>query len=281
MLIDGVQLTETTTGVASGIASLNPSGKLESSQLPDVSITDTFVAANQAAMLALTAQTGDVCVRIDLNKSFILKGVSAATLADWQELLSPVATVTSVAGRTGAITLAAADVSGLSAVATSNSYTDLSNKPTIPSAYTLPIATDSALGGVKVGSGLAIDGGTGALSVSPVALPYDVAFSVFGAPTASEVLLRFVTTRAYTIATNFAASVAKAAVAATANTVFVVKKNGTQVATITFAAAGTTGTFSTQAAVTYSIGDTLSVTAPASADATLADIDFTFTATLS
>lgn len=34
-------------------------------------------------------------------------------------------------------------------VATSGSYNDLSNKPTIPSAYSLPIATASVLGGVK------------------------------------------------------------------------------------------------------------------------------------
>ena len=37
----------------------------------------------------------------------------------------------------------------LAAVATSGSYNDLSNKPTIPPAYTLPIASASALGGVK------------------------------------------------------------------------------------------------------------------------------------
>lgn len=41
------------------------------------------------------------------------------------------------------------DFPTLAAVATSGSYDDLSNKPTIPSAYTLPIASASALGGVK------------------------------------------------------------------------------------------------------------------------------------
>lgn len=47
----------------------------------------------------------------------------------------------------------------LSTVATSGSYDDLTNKPTIPSAYTLPTATSSILGGIKLGSGLkAIDG---------------------------------------------------------------------------------------------------------------------------
>lgn len=35
------------------------------------------------------------------------------------------------------------------AVATTGSYNDLSDKPTIPSAYTLPVATASVLGGVK------------------------------------------------------------------------------------------------------------------------------------
>lgn len=41
------------------------------------------------------------------------------------------------------------DFPTLAAVATSGSYDDLSNRPTIPSAYTLPIASASALGGVK------------------------------------------------------------------------------------------------------------------------------------
>lgn len=41
------------------------------------------------------------------------------------------------------------DFPTFAAVATSGSYNDLSNKPTIPSAYTLPIASASALGGVK------------------------------------------------------------------------------------------------------------------------------------
>lgn len=42
--------------------------------------------------------------------------------------------VTSVAGRTGAITLSATDISGLSSVATSGAYSSLSGLPTIPAA---------------------------------------------------------------------------------------------------------------------------------------------------
>ena len=51
----------------------------------------------------------------------------------------------------------ASQVTGLSSVATSGSYDDLSNKPTIPPAYTLPIASPTQLGGVRVGDGLEID----------------------------------------------------------------------------------------------------------------------------
>lgn len=42
-------------------------------------------------------------------------------------------------------------ISGLATVATSGSYNDLSNKPTIPSAYTLPKASSTALGGIMIG----------------------------------------------------------------------------------------------------------------------------------
>lgn len=53
-----------------------------------------------------------------------------------------------------------AKTTDLSAVATSGSYNDLSNKPTIPSAYTLPNATSSTLGGVKVGGNISVSNGT-------------------------------------------------------------------------------------------------------------------------
>jgi hypothetical protein len=48
--------------------------KLQNSDLPAIAITDTFVVSSQTALLALTAERGDVAVRTDLNKSFILKG---------------------------------------------------------------------------------------------------------------------------------------------------------------------------------------------------------------
>ena len=85
-------------GAASGVATLDATGKIPTTQLPSLAITDTFVVSSQVAMLALTAEVGDVAVRTDLNKSFILKTAGAGTLANWQELLSSSATgtVTSV-----------------------------------------------------------------------------------------------------------------------------------------------------------------------------------------
>lgn len=61
-----------------------------------------------------------------------------------------------------------AKTTDLSAVAISGNYNDLSNKPTIPSAYTLPNATSSTLGGVKVGSNISVSNGTISLAKSNV-----------------------------------------------------------------------------------------------------------------
>lgn len=61
-----------------------------------------------------------------------------------------------------------AKTTDLSAVATSGNYNDLSNKPTIPAAYTLPNATSSTLGGVKVGSNISVSNGTISLAKSNV-----------------------------------------------------------------------------------------------------------------
>lgn len=101
----------TQKGAANGVATLDSSSKIPHSQLPALSITDTFVVNSQANMLALTAQTGDIAVRTDLNKSFILIDSPATTLANWQELLSPPNAVTSVNGETGAVSLSIDDIS--------------------------------------------------------------------------------------------------------------------------------------------------------------------------
>lgn len=132
------------TGTASGnVPVLDGNGKINASVLPAIAITDTFVVNTQTAMLALTAEVGDVAVRTDLNKSFILKTAGAATLANWQELLTPTSAVTSVSGKTGAVTLVSSDV-GLGNVTNESKSTMFTNaaltgNPTAPT----PITSDN------------------------------------------------------------------------------------------------------------------------------------------
>ena len=98
-------------GVANGYASLDSDGKVPNSQIPLLAIKNVFPVSSQAQMLALTAQVGDMAIRSDLNKAFILKEEPASTLANWLEILTPVDQVLSVNGQTGAVSLSTANVS--------------------------------------------------------------------------------------------------------------------------------------------------------------------------
>ena len=104
---DAVTLNYITTqkGAVNGLAELDGNGLVPTHHLPALAITTTQVVNSQSAMLALTAQVGDVAVRTDVNKSFILTATPATTLGNWQELLTPTDSVLSVDGSTGAVSL--------------------------------------------------------------------------------------------------------------------------------------------------------------------------------
>ena len=97
-------------GAANGLATLGGDSKIPSAQLPAIAITDTFVVASQAAQTALTAETGDVAVRTDQNKSYVLRVNDPTIFANWQELLTPTDAVLSVNGFTGSVVLTTSDV---------------------------------------------------------------------------------------------------------------------------------------------------------------------------
>jgi len=104
---------------------------------------------------------------------------------------------------------------------------------------------------------------------------YDVGCSKAGKPSASELLLRLPMVRSVEFADDFAGSEAASGTAAAATSVFTIKKNGASVGTFTFAPAGSTATFATSGgAVSLTAGDVLSVIAPGSQDASLADFGF-------
>jgi hypothetical protein len=96
-------------GSANGLASLGSDGKLPTSQLPSLAITSTSVVSSQSAMLALSAEEGDVAIRTDNGKTYILAG-DPGTLADWKEVTAGGA-VTSVNGQTGNVSLSTTNVS--------------------------------------------------------------------------------------------------------------------------------------------------------------------------
>jgi len=87
------------------------SGTLSSSVLPPVAITDTFTATNETEQLSLIIQKGDICVRTDLNKSYINKEGNNSAMSDWQELMTPTDNVLSVNGETGTVALTTSDIS--------------------------------------------------------------------------------------------------------------------------------------------------------------------------
>lgn len=93
-------------GIAAGnIPTLGEDGKLNVGLLPAIAITDTFEADSETAMTELNAQKGDICVRSDVNKTYILKQEPATEAANWVELKTPTDAVLSVNGETGAVTL--------------------------------------------------------------------------------------------------------------------------------------------------------------------------------
>jgi|GEM_PF-5118852 len=220
---NGNYIPATQKGAVNGVATLGGDGKIPNTQLPALAITETFVVNSQAAMLALSsAGTGDIAVRTDINKSFILTNNTPGTLSSWQELLSPTITSTDQvpegsnnlyytiqrarqsvsAGNgigynstTGVVTNTAPDQPSDLAIGTRTDTTmPVTNSNgtgvTLPAAtttqagllsgtdktklnslsnYTLPTASASVLGGVKVGSGLSINATTGVLTATNTA----------------------------------------------------------------------------------------------------------------
>jgi len=115
----------------------------------------------------------------------------------------------------------------------------------------------------------------------PATQPFDVHAFYPGVPTASAKVLRVPIARAVSFPANFAGSYFTGSANATATTVFDVQKNGSSIGSISIAAGGTTATFTTTSgtAKTFAAGDVLSIIAPASPDATLADPGFVLAGT--
>lgn len=117
-------------GVANGVATLDATGKLPTNQLPALAITDTFVVASQTAMLALDAQVGDIAIRTDVSRSYVLQNTDPTVLANWVEILQP-------AGAGGGVT-------SVSATAPAAGFTITGSPITTTGTFIFTLANDLA-----------------------------------------------------------------------------------------------------------------------------------------
>ncbi|MCE2844286.1 MAG: hypothetical protein LW604_03575, partial [Sediminibacterium sp.] len=105
------KLSSSEKAVANGIATLDASGKIPTSQVPAISFSSGYVVNNQTQMLALSsAVVGSIAIRTDNSKNYVLSASDPANINNWLELLMP-ASVSSVNGyTTGSITLTSSDI---------------------------------------------------------------------------------------------------------------------------------------------------------------------------
>jgi len=109
---------------------------------------------------------------------------------------------------------------------------------------------------------------------------YQLAGSLPGAPTSSQRVFHHLAVAAFTLPQNLTGSAGKAKTQASAGTDFDIQVNGVSKGTMRFAASGATASFIFTADVSVAAGDEIEIIAPASADATLANIVWTLKGTL-
>lgn len=104
------QIPASEKGVADGVAPLDSNAKIPTAYLPPLATVETYVVANEAAMLALDAQTGDMAIRTDTSETYVLSGSDPSVLGDWTKLATPTDAVLSVNGETGTVLLDTDDI---------------------------------------------------------------------------------------------------------------------------------------------------------------------------
>jgi hypothetical protein len=113
---------------------------------------------------------------------------------------------------------------------------------------------------------------TGNGAVQP---PAYVAGSWSGTPGASQVVERYIFAASVTFPAGLSGSYGSAGIAATAAASFTIAKNGSAVGTMNFATGGTTASFTMSTATTFAGGDVMTIVAPITPDATLANLAWT------
>lgn len=146
--------------------------------------------------------------------------------------------------------------------------------------YTCTVKTDADVGAFSLGPGefaVAQVRGDDMILIARGGIdPYDLAVFVPGVMSNDQLLFQHIVTRPFTLADDFAGSQMVAGVAATATTTLDIEKNGSGIGTVQITSGGVV-TFATtgSGAESFAAGDVLTILAPSSADATLADVAIT------
>ena len=111
----------------------------------NANLTGVVTSVGNATSIANGAITSDMIGTLNKSK------VGLDLVNNTSDASKPISTLTQ-----SALDLKA-NAASLATVATSGSYNDLTNKPAVPAEYSLPNASASSLGGIKVGSNLIID----------------------------------------------------------------------------------------------------------------------------
>jgi len=106
-------------GNANGLVPLGADTKIPTQYIPALAILDVVYAASEAEMLAASVQKGDLCIRNDEAKTYILKTDDPTQLINWALLLFP-GSVVSVNGKTGVVALSLTDLIDASIVSPVN-----------------------------------------------------------------------------------------------------------------------------------------------------------------
>lgn len=242
------KLSTTSVGAANGVASLGADGKVPTAQLPNLGAYE--VTANKGAVNGYAALGADGKVPSSQLPASLLAAPPAADLAPYQQKVEKGA-ANGYAGLDASSKVPTAQLPDLSATyqvvsakGNANGYASLDATGKVPSTQ-LP---------------------------SSAAALFVVTAYVGGVPANAAELLAVLPTTNVSFVSGLTGSRAKAGVAATGAVTLSIKKNGTEVGTITFAPGGTAGTLTAAAQIDLTTADELTIVNQATADATLANI---------
>lgn len=102
--------------------------------------------------------------------------------------------------------------------------------------------------------------------------PYELTYYFPGLPGAAVLMAKTIMTQTIELASGLTGSFCTSEIASTAAKSFDIKKNGSNVGTIDFAASATSATFTFATDTTFNAGDDIKIVGPAVQDATLSDI---------